>query len=77
VSFRNPKALMIPATDPIASPPAGETSRSQADPTATPPANVAFNTTSMSSLESIILEIPQAVMQLAEIERTVLTMTLY
>jgi hypothetical protein len=30
----------------------------------------------MSSLESIILETPQAVMQLAEIERTVLTMTL-
>jgi hypothetical protein len=72
----NPRALTIPAPDPIIKATAGEVMRSADDPIATPPARVAFRTTSISNALSNNLETPHAVMQLAEMERTVFTITL-
>ena len=72
-----PNALTIPAIAPMIKAAAGDASKSQLDPMATPPARVALRTTSMSSAPSTYLEYPQAVMQLAEIESTVFTITLY
>lgn len=52
----NPYALTTPASDPIMMAAAGDASRSQLVPIATPPASVAFSTTSMSSELIMYLE---------------------
>ena len=70
-----PRAEIIPARHPIAMAIPAVTTKSEADPTATPPAKVAFKMTSISSRPNLILQIAAAASVLAVIARIVLIIT--
>lgn len=72
-----PAAEIAPPTPPTMMATPGATTTSEAAPMMTPPASVAFNTTSISSFEWTRRAKAQAPMTLAVMERVVLTTTLY
>ena len=73
---KNPNVDTIPAIVPIIIEITPVTTKSEAPPIDTPPANVAFNTTSISNFFLIIRLTAHAAMQLDEILKTVFTTTL-